>query len=78
MEIEVDRQKFCLETMTASCGLNDNVSAIGRRRHCDGDDDGDVHRPNKRQGNRFTMTRIAAYPRIKVTPPLHLSSLHSV
>jgi hypothetical protein len=83
MEIEVDQKKFYLESMTtATSALTSNGSHVthnggtGSRRggHRDGDDDpdDDVSRPNKRQGNRFTMTRIAAYPRIKVPLPLLL------
>lgn len=69
MEIAVDQKKFSLETMTTPSRTH-NDSGDGRRRHYDRSDD-DVCRPNKRQGNRFTMTRIAAYPRIKV-PFSHL------
>lgn len=52
MEIEHGQKRIYL----------DSASSLGSP-SCHQDDD---MRPSKRQSNRFTMTRIAAYPRIKV------------
>jgi hypothetical protein len=65
MEIETaphKKKKFILPDSSLSSSFSSPTQSY---------DDGDERtssRPNKRQSNRLTMTRIAAYPRVKVFP----------
>ena len=62
------------QTATTNDSYNNNNNnetmeiEIKKHKHsnCDDDDSDNISRPSKRPSNRLTMTRIAAYPRIKV------------